>query len=301
MFDGEHPAPGALFVDALDPQHELAAAVARDQVAGAGVVAQDAGERHQHLVAGRRSVPVVDQLQVEDVDVEQHGRLRAAIEPQQAAGEFVEEGVPVGERGQRIGARHRGDALARLDLRDHDAEMVGDIAQQSPVGIAEGRLLGAAPQHDRALAFAAILHGMGRELTAGGGRRGGILVLDCLARRHQPGGRQFGAPGDGGPRPRIAARAQYGAAGRSGGKAERGERGGERAFGLGFIAHRAHHLADDAVADMRAGLGQILGAGSAANAERAVPQTGGVEHRPRREGEQDGAAIGGAKPDFSDG
>ena len=176
--------------------------------------------------------------------------------------------------------------------------MVGDVAQERRGRNRRRAVPRRAATADRALEFAAILHGMGHDLAGGRRNRRRILVLDRVAQRHQPGGRQLGAPGDGRPQRRIAARAQDRAAGCADGKAERGERGGERAFGLDFVAHRAHHMAGEAVADVLVGLGQVLNAVDAANAARAAPHAGRTEYRPRREREQDDAAIGGAKPDF---
>ena len=116
---------GALEVG--EQQHELVAAVARDQIALAQVAPQARRQLAQHDVARRVPEPVVDVLEAVEVD-EQHGDAAAVVAGAGDGGvERLLEQAPVGEPGQVVVMRVVQGAALALDPqgdvgeRDHRA------------------------------------------------------------------------------------------------------------------------------------------------------------------------------------
>ena len=81
---------------------ELITAEASGRVAGSDRLLDPLADLPEHLVAEVVAPPVVDRLEVVEVDVEQTGRLALLVpELDRVAEALVEEG-PVGEAGQRV-------------------------------------------------------------------------------------------------------------------------------------------------------------------------------------------------------
>ena len=152
---GPRPAEAAEHrLRAFDPglgehDRELLTAVASDAVDLAGRVAQVGGQQAQGLVAHLVSVPVVDLLEV--VEIDEHERV-AGLHRRQRAGE----GPAVGELGQRIGlgvVRELGRLAGRRNMRPASSDKssaawlavggsrrrgVVHIAMATPIGVSPG-------------------------------------------------------------------------------------------------------------------------------------------------------------------
>ncbi len=115
--------------DALTEDHELVAAEAGHEVAGAYEVAKPSGDGDEHLVADVVAEAVVDDLEPVEVDEEQRqGGVRLAGSGDGQL-ELVEQQHPVGQRGQRVVEGEVGKlVLVLLDLGDvvERADVPGD-------------------------------------------------------------------------------------------------------------------------------------------------------------------------------
>jgi hypothetical protein len=136
----------------LQQQHELVAAVPREQAHGANTVLQPARDRAQQLVAGRVAERVVDRLEVVQVEVEQRDRRAGAAGAGDRVLEALFEQRTVGEPGQAV--------------------VVGEVRQLLLAAVARGHVGGDADH--RRPAIVAVAH-----------RRVGD-VEDQLADLHQP-------------------------------------------------------------------------------------------------------------------
>ena len=127
-------------VDVLEQHRELVAAEPRGEVAGAHRGGDPVGDRHQHRVAGRVAVLVVDRLEVVEVE-EQHRRL-AALAPQRLA-EAAQELRPVAEPGERVRVglhleallqlAHARDGLLEPVVLEREPGVVGERLEQPQV------------------------------------------------------------------------------------------------------------------------------------------------------------------------
>ena len=105
-------------------QHgELVAAEAGDQVGLAHAALETIGDRPQQRVADRMSQRVIDILEVVEIEIVDGERTGAALGAREFQIEPFEKGRPVGEPGQRVGARQRGDFF-------RGALFFGDVAKE---------------------------------------------------------------------------------------------------------------------------------------------------------------------------
>jgi uncharacterized protein (DUF1778 family) len=104
----------ALGVGARREDHELLAAVARAQVAAAHRAVQDLRDPQQDLVAGRVAEPVVQALEVVDVDHEDRERLLRALDAPDLAREVVLEEAVVVQPREPVGDRELVQHFVRL-------------------------------------------------------------------------------------------------------------------------------------------------------------------------------------------
>jgi len=87
------------FVDAADrrqKQHKFVAANPRQQVGGADLIGDAAGDLHQQAVAHRMSVIIVDVLEIIDVDEGQREFRLGAIALDQVLDAFFQQGRDLG-------------------------------------------------------------------------------------------------------------------------------------------------------------------------------------------------------------
>ena len=132
---------GVELVDSLDDVirradfltlHTKLTAETRHQIAGAGPLPQQHRDGAQRSVAALMPVPVVDRLEVVEVDRKQrpgHVRVRRTGEPRR---DFRLEGAAVEQPGQGIGARGPHQRRLGSRLRQGDAELLGRFRIQDP-------------------------------------------------------------------------------------------------------------------------------------------------------------------------
>ena len=78
LMDGIGNPPGMRQIAVREDDSEFVAAEARQQVGVAHLLLHDAADLLQHFVAGHVSGDVVDHLELVEIDVQQHMRIRAA-------------------------------------------------------------------------------------------------------------------------------------------------------------------------------------------------------------------------------
>ena len=126
--------PGLLGAGPLEQDDELVPPDPSDEVTGADRVEEEAREAAQELVAGRVPDPVVDLLEVVEVDQEE-GRGEAALGPGDEPGEVLVDDAAVRKVGEGVVPREVDDRLlVALPLGDVplDRDEVGDFARRRP-------------------------------------------------------------------------------------------------------------------------------------------------------------------------
>ncbi len=154
-----------------EQHHELVAAEARDEVAGAQRAGDAACHRLQQRIAGKVAERVVHALEVVEVDEQQRerGAARAGLRHQRLG--LLDEGVAVRQAGERIVVREVVDALARLDAvaqvaHDRHAQALALVVQRAHDEL-----------HRDAAAVLVVDRGLVGDLGAGGHDRADALAL----------------------------------------------------------------------------------------------------------------------------
>ena len=124
------PFPPGRKVCALQPAGELVTAEAGNQVSGTHLAKKNLAQLDQRRIAPLMAMKVVDQLEIVEVTVDQDRRMVGGRDRLVAAPEFVEEGSPVEQSGQPVGAGQFPQLLVVGDLFVGDPELVGDFQEQ---------------------------------------------------------------------------------------------------------------------------------------------------------------------------
>ena len=173
----------------VDDHDELVAAHAADDAGPSDAADHAVGDHGEQVVAGGVAERVVDLLEPVDVDVEHPEGAHARGEPHRVA-EQGEDGVAVGETGERIG----GGAHGQLVLTGPLGGDVGDLHDQ-PAGMAvlvtHGAHREVAPQHGPVDADEPLLEAVGvtsaeLELLLEGDVDGDVVGVGDLGEVHRP-------------------------------------------------------------------------------------------------------------------
>ena len=134
---------------------ELLAAQPADDVGAADGLAEDVGERDEHLVAGAVAVDVVDALEVVDVEHEHGNRVMRAADPVQLGPEAVVEVAVVVEAGERVRLRLEFEPRPDLGVVEGEGSRVAEALRELELLLGEDRIVAQAIDVERALDRAA--------------------------------------------------------------------------------------------------------------------------------------------------